>query len=116
MRLVIDVNKLSDPKSMRVLIAVDSKSKTDKISAVFGRSKYFALYDVESKKLDFVDNPGSTEARGAGMTAGQFAIDNNISKVVVTQMGPNAENVLKQGGIEIVIEADKTLEEILQAL
>jgi predicted Fe-Mo cluster-binding NifX family protein len=101
---------------MKVIIPMDSKSKTEEVSDVFGRSKYFAIYNSDDKKLEFVDNPGNAQSRGAGITASQFVIDNKISKVVVSQIGPNAENVLKQGGVKIVIETGKNLEEILKSL
>lgn len=103
---------------MKILIPVDSKNKTDKISDVFGRSKYFAIYNSDDKKLEFVDNPGNTQAKGAGITASQFAIESQISRVIAKQIGPNAESTLKQGNIEITIESDpdKTLEELTQAL
>lgn len=103
---------------MKILIPMDSKNKTDKISNVFGRSKYFAIYNSDDKKLDFVENPGNAQARGAGMTASQFVIDNKVSRVITNKIGPNAENVLKQGNIKISIEEDssKTLEEIIKSI
>lgn len=116
------VDKISNKSTMsasnKVLIPMDSKDKSDRISEVFGRSKYFAVYDTETKKLEFVDNSGSSQARGAGIAAGQYVIDNNISRVVLTNIGPNAENVLKQGDVEIVVESDtnKSLEDIIKSL
>ncbi|MBN2100393.1 DUF134 domain-containing protein [Candidatus Dojkabacteria bacterium] len=112
------INKFSGVNSMKVMIPMDSTNKSAKISSVFGRSKYFALYDKESGELSFVENPGSSQARGAGMTAGQFAIDNNVSKVVSGNIGPNAESVLRQGGIEIetLDDPNRSLEDIIKSL
>lgn len=103
---------------MKILIPMESKNKVGKISDVFGRSKYFAIYNSDDKKLEFVENPGNTQARGAGISASQYAIDNKVSRVIVTKIGPHAENVLKQGNIKISIEEDssKTLEEIIKSI
>jgi len=112
------INNFSKSKTVKILIPMNSKDKTDKISDVFGRSKYFAIYNSDDKKLEFVENPGNTQARGAGTKASQFAIENQITRVIVRQIGPNAENALKQGDVEITIESepDKTLEELIQSL
>jgi predicted DNA-binding protein (UPF0251 family)/predicted Fe-Mo cluster-binding NifX family protein len=114
---VENVNKLSNSKKMKILFPMDSKNKSDGLSDVFGRSKYFATYNTDEEKLEFKDNPGVSQARGAGVTAGQFAIDNGVNKVVLKQIGPNAENVLKQGGIEVQVEeSDKSLDDIIKSL
>ncbi|MDD3647290.1 MAG: NifB/NifX family molybdenum-iron cluster-binding protein [Candidatus Dojkabacteria bacterium] len=110
------VNNMLKVKNVKVLIPVDTKDKNDKMSEVFGRAKYFAIYDTDSEKLEILDNPGDSQARGAGITASQFAIDNNVGKVVASQIGPNAENVLREAGIEVEIQTDKTLGEIIDSL
>lgn len=110
------INNLSKIKNMKILVPMDAKKQSDEISDVFGRAHYFAIYD--GNEVKFVDNPGGSETRGAGMSAGQFAVDNEITKVVVKSIGPNARNVLNKSDItiDIVEEADLTLKEFIENL
>ncbi len=88
------------------------------MSEVFGRAKFFAIYDDEAKEFKFHENPGSTQARGAGMTAGQFAIDNDVKVAILPQIGPNADTVLSQAGIDVrqVSDKDKTVKQLIDSL
>ncbi len=97
---------------MKYAIPIESQDIKDEISEVFGRSKFFAVYDSETKSIDFLENPGSKESRGAGISAVQFLIEKKINKVLTTNIGPNAENTLKSSGINLEIIERNTLENI----
>jgi predicted Fe-Mo cluster-binding NifX family protein len=103
---------------MKVLIPMNSQDKKDIISGIFGRSPFFAVYNTEQKEVEFKKNPGGQRPRGAGITAGQFAINENVDKVVVTKIGPRAINVLQENDIEITKlgENQKTLEELIEEM
>ena len=103
---------------MKVFIPVVSKDKSSKLSEVFGRSEFFAIYDTETKNTEYIDNGSAQGARGVGVSVGQLAINSGVSKVVTRKLGPNAVNALESGNIEVVIQenTDKTLEEIIQSL
>ncbi len=102
--------------SMKILIPTNSKDEDAKVSEVFGRSKCLAIYDTESKEIEFTENPGVSKTRGAGITTAQYALDKDISKVVAVQVGPNAKNVLEKGEVEIELAKEKTVKEIIQEL
>lgn len=102
---------------MKVLVPTESKERSDPVSEVFGRSKYFAIYDTEEENLEMHNNPGNSQPRGAGMTAAQFAIDENVRKVFTRQIGPNAESVLKSAEIEVeILEKKMNLDEVLKSI
>lgn len=103
---------------MKILVPMSSREKTDNISGIFGRSPIFAIYDTDTEELSFVDNPSIDRAGGAGITAGQFAINFEIDKVIVTKIGPRARDVLAREEIEIEELGDnnQTLEEIIDGL
>jgi predicted Fe-Mo cluster-binding NifX family protein len=98
---------------MKVAVCTDSKSEDARISDVFGRCKFFALFDKDSKDLSFIENPGFSQQRGAGVVAAQTLIDNDVSKVYCGNVGPNAEDALKSGNIRIEIVKDKTVKELV---
>ncbi len=88
---------------MRVAITADVPREDTPISMVFGRCPYYAIYDSESDKIDFVPNPGGMTARGAGVQAGQFLIEQGVSVLITAgAVGPNASMVLGQAGIQVI--------------
>jgi len=101
---------------MKIAICVDGSEEKAKVSDVFGRCKYFAVYDSESEKLEFIKNPGDGASRGAGISAGQVLIDRKIEKVYCSNIGPNAERILSQGGIENEVVKEKSVKEIINEL
>ena len=101
---------------MKVAICVDENNEEAQISEVFGRCKYFAIYDTESKKLEFIQNPGDGASRGAGISAGQILIDKDVEKLYCADIGPNAERILKHGNIKIEVIQGKSVEEIISEL
>ena len=102
---------------MKIAISTDSAKNDASVAEVFGRCKFFALYDTSSKKLTFLDNPGASQERGSGVSAAQTLIDNKVVKVYCTNVGPNAENVLNEGNILIdIVKEDKTVKDLISGL
>lgn len=93
---------------------MNEKDKTAQIAPVLGRAKYFAVYNLETKQLDFVDNPGVTESRGAGNVAARVIAELGVEKVITAHIGPNAQGALEAAEIEIVEEKDITLSEVIE--
>lgn len=101
---------------MKIAICTDGDKKDSEVSDVFGRCRYFGLYDTDDKSLKFVKNPGDGAARGAGIKAGQLLINEKVDKVYCGNIGPNAERVIKGGNIDIEISQGKTVKEIIKNL
>ena len=95
---------------------MDSKQESGLVSNIFGRAKYFALYDTESKELTFMDNPGASQPRGAGVAAVQAVADKGAKKVIAGHVGPNAAQALESNGIEFSPVGDKTLKQVTDTL
>lgn len=101
---------------MKIAISTDSKEESATVAEVFGRCKFFALYDTSSKDLSFIDNPGFSQQRGAGIAAAQTLIENKVVKVYCGNIGPNAENAVSGGNIVVDIVKDKTVKDIINSL
>jgi len=99
---------------MKYSIPMDKKGKTSVIAPILGRAKYFAIYDTDTKDLSYIDNPGAKQAKGAGNLAAQTLVELGIDKVVTAHIGPNAQNALETGEIEVVKENGLTLEEVIE--
>ncbi len=88
---------------MRVAITADVPDENSPVSMVFGRCAYYAIYDSNTDKLEFVPNPGGMLPRGAGVQAAQFLMQQNVDTIITGGVvGPNASMVLAQAGMQIV--------------
>ena len=96
---------------MKVALCVDEDRRDAKISDVFGRCRYFAVYDTGDKDLKFIENHGDDASRGAGIKAGQLLIDKKVERVYCSHIGPNAERIIKGGNIyiEIAVKAKRPI-------
>ena len=70
------------------------------VSAVFGRARSFAIYDEALPGFSVVENEGANSEHGAGTGAAAFLADKGVGVVLAPEVGPNAAEALKAGGIE----------------
>ncbi len=102
---------------MRVAITADVNNESSPVSMVFGRCAYYAIYDTTTDRLDFVPNPGGMMARGAGVQAGQFLLEQGVQMVITGGMvGPNASMVLGQAGIQVINGFQGTIRDAVEAV
>ena len=101
---------------MRIAITADMPNEKSPISPIFGRCAYYAIYDTSTDKLEFVPNPGGMIARGAGVQAGQFLMENRVNMVITAGVvGPNASMVLAQAGINVINGFQGTIRDAIES-
>ena len=102
---------------MRVAITADVPDEKSPVSMIFGRCAYYGIYDTTANKLEFVPNPSGMMARGAGVQAGQFLIEQGVQMVITGGMvGPNASMVLSQAGIQTINSFRGTVKDAIEAI
>jgi len=87
---------------MKYVLATNDKNLFANISPVFARAYYFAIYDTETKEVEFVENKASQSQGGAGVKAAQLVVDLNADKLIVMRLGENSYNVLRLTNIEVL--------------
>lgn len=87
---------------MIIFISSEGNSLESKPCPRFGRSPYFIKYDLETDEWEALNNPAVSEFGGAGVAASQFIINNQALAVISGRFGPNAFNVLKAAGIQLL--------------
>lgn len=70
------------------------------VSSVFGRAKSFAIYDEAVPGFAIVENEGANSEHGADTGAAAFLAEKGVGMVLAPEVGPNAAEALKAGGIE----------------
>ena len=102
---------------MRVAITADVNDPNAPVSPIFGRCAYYAIYDTETDKLEFVPNASAMYARGAGVQAGQQIASLGANMVITAGVvGPNASMVLAQAGIEVINSFQGTIRDAVEAV
>lgn len=101
-------------KNMIIAIPTNEKNLDAQVSRNLARSSYMMFYNVDTKQTEFKDNEAKSASGGAGITAGQFIIDNNANVLLTPRCGENAYKVLN-GKVDIYKSIEGTLQENIDA-
>ncbi len=102
---------------MRVAITVDSPSENALVSPIFGRCAYYAIYDTESNKIEFIPNASTMYPRGAGVQAAQQIISQGVQQIITGGIpGPNSSMILAQAGIGVISNFSGTVRDAVEAI
>ncbi len=99
---------------MRIGISAASKDLDALLDPRFGRCPYFLIVDTETKVLEVVDNPGNMAGGGAGIRAAQAFLQLGTKELVTGQAGPNAFEVLVEGGVKIYQAPQVKISEVIE--
>jgi len=94
---------------MKIAFPLEKKERNANISWHFGKAACYAIYDTESKKLEFLDYP-------TDKTPAQMMIELKVDAVFAKGIGIKAMELLKDAGIKIFTSDAETLEEAINSL
>ncbi|MCT4604719.1 MAG: NifB/NifX family molybdenum-iron cluster-binding protein [Marinisporobacter sp.] len=86
---------------MKICVTSMGNEKDAMMDSRFGRCPYFAIYDTETKRCEFVENNGVTAPGGAGIAAGQQVVNKGVEVLITGFIGPNAKRVIDGGQIKV---------------
>lgn len=101
---------------MKIAIPVEEKNIEANVSTFFGRTKYFAIYTIETKGIEYIENEGKNASGGAGIKSAQTIIDKKVDILITTKLGENAIETLKEGKIDIYEAKDISVENNIKCL
>ena len=93
---------------MRIAIA----SENGIVSQHFGHCEGFTVYDVEEgkeKTKSFLANPGHQPG-----VLPAFLKDNNVELIIAGGMGSRAQTLFSQSGIDVIVGATGSSEDVLE--
>ena len=99
---------------MKIAIPVLEKNEAAIMARRFGRATYYLIYEDQNDEVVFVENPAVNARGGAGILAVEFLISKGINAVVVPEVGPNAERVLRSANIDIFQGLDLSSKELIE--
>lgn len=103
-----------EEKDMIIAIPVDECEKTSPCCISFGRTPYFAFYDVEKDSWEFKENTAADAPGGAGVKAAEIVLNGGANKLITIRCGENAAEVF-DGELEIFKAIKGTAEENVKA-
>ena len=101
-------------------IAITSSGNTLKsyLDIRFGRCSFFAIYDTETKDVEFISNPNKEAEEGAGPASVQLVASIPVNKIVSGEFGFKIKSLLVDLKIQMIVlkEPDITIEDIIKLL
>jgi predicted Fe-Mo cluster-binding NifX family protein len=88
-------------KSGKIAITIEEPVKTSPISLVFGRCRYFLIYDQEKSEEEILPNPFASELGRAGIQSARFLIEHDVDAVIIKQIGMNPFRFLASANIKV---------------
>lgn len=86
---------------MKIAIPMEEKSMSSSIGVTFGRAPYFLIFDTDTEKETYIENPAAAAQGGAGIKAAQAVIDAGAEAVILPRLGQNAAEVFEAGQIAL---------------
>ena len=99
---------------MKIVIPVSEKNELAKMAKRFGRATYYLIYDDQNDDVEIVENPAANVRGGAGIQAVEFLISKGVEAVIVPEVGPNADRILRSSNIDIFHGLDLSSKELIE--
>ena len=88
---------------MKVAISATGSALNASVDRRFGRCPWFLFVDGASLNYEAIENKSADDSSGAGTACAQLVLEKGADAVISGQVGPNAFEALKQGGIKIFV-------------
>lgn len=86
---------------MKVCVTSQGETLDAEIDQRFGRCRYFIFVETDTMAYTAVMNANAEFSGGAGIQSGQLVLSQGAKAVLTGNMGPNAFQTLRAGGIAI---------------
>ncbi|MBU4484026.1 NifB/NifX family molybdenum-iron cluster-binding protein [bacterium] len=97
---------------MKIVITATKDSLDSEVESRFGRAPFFAIYETDNDKAEFVNNEQNLNATsGAGIQAAQNVIAAGAKVIITGNCGPKAFKTLNAAGIKVITGATRTVKE-----
>ncbi len=84
---------------MKIAVSAAGKTIVNLLDMRFGRCEYFQIHNTESGEIKVLENQGKNASGGAGISASNQLIDENIDVIITGNLGPNAFEIIEKSGV-----------------
>lgn len=101
---------------MIIAIAASENHLKSNVDPHFGRCDWYCLYDTETKKSSFFENPVRYHQEQAGCDAAIFLIEKGAKIVIAGRFGSKVIDVFKTNNVQMVIpQTQQTITKIINS-
>ncbi len=99
---------------MKVMVSAIGPSLNSEIDRRFGKCHYLLFVDPQTMQFESMENPNLVGVGDSGAKTAQLVIDAGAQAVITRWCGAEAAQVLASAGIEVITNADGTVEEAVR--
>jgi predicted Fe-Mo cluster-binding NifX family protein len=99
---------------MKIVVSATAPELSVQVDPRFGRCRYFVIVDPDSMEFEGIENTGVSSGGGAGIAAAQLIAGKKVDAVLTGNCGPNAFDVLKAAGIQVMTGVNGTVEDAIK--
>lgn len=100
---------------MKVCFSSIGKDLGSSLDTRFGRCQHFIVVDTETGDYKVVDNDGQISPHGAGISAAQQVIKENVDVIITGNLGPNSMRLLEGSDIQLLRGKNGTIQSNLES-
>jgi predicted Fe-Mo cluster-binding NifX family protein len=102
---------------MIIAIAAPENHVKASVDPHFGRCDWYCIFDSETKKSEFIENPARHNHEKAGCNAADFLIEKGIKMAIAGRFGSKVVEMFRTRNVQMVIpEEQQTIYEIINKI
>ena len=90
---------------MKIAITSEGMDATSLLDSRFGRCAAFAIYDTDTRELNFIDNPNKDVDEGAGPASVSLIANQGVKRIISGEFGFKIKGLLND--LQIQMDARK---------
>ena len=99
---------------MKIVISSTGPSLDSEVDPRFGRCQYFMVVDLDDMSFEALPNENLAQGSGVGIQAAKLVADRGAKAVLTGNIGPNAQDVLAEVGVDVIAGISGTVREKAQ--
>ena len=92
---------------MKIAITSEGMNAESLLDSRFGRCTAFAIYDTETKELNFIENPNKDADEGAGPASVSLVANLGVKRIISGEFGFKIKGLLTDLNIEMDARKEK---------
>ena len=99
---------------MKIVISSTGSSFDSEVDPRFGRCQYFVIVDLDDMSFEAMPNTNLAQGSGVGIQSAKLVVDQGAKAVLTGNIGPKAQDVLAEVGVDIITGISGTVREKAQ--
>ncbi len=102
---------------MIIAIASSENHLKANVDPHFGRCDWYCLYDTETHKSTFIENPARHHQEKAGCDAAELLVSKSINMAIAGRFGSRVVDMFRKNNVQMIIpDTQQTLAEIINQI